>query len=113
VLLGKNSIDESCIERGIALAKYEHAVKKYLAVGESITREGGLQREIRLLVERAGGSMKLRDLQRKVNYDDYGTELWYRVYGGLLRSNILVETGTGKHGDPKLVRVAQPMLKRR
>jgi hypothetical protein len=111
VLLGKDSVDESCIERGIALAKYEHQIKNYLAVGESITREGGLQREIRLLVERAEGSMKLRDLQRKVNYDDYGTELWYRVYGGLLRSNILVETGTGKHGDPKLVRVVQPMLR--
>jgi hypothetical protein len=75
VLLGETSINEGCIDRGIALAKYENAVKNYLAVGESITREGGLQREIRLHVERAGGSMKLRDLQRKVNYDDYGTEL--------------------------------------
>jgi len=111
VLLGKTSVDESCVERGIALSKYEWAVKKYLAVGESITREGGLQREIRLIVERAGGSMKLRDLQRKVHYDDYGTELWYRVYGGLLRSFILTETGTGKPGDPKIVKVLQPMLR--
>jgi hypothetical protein len=111
VLLGKTSVDESCVERGIALSKYEWAVKKYLAVGESITREGGLQREIRLIVERAGGSMKLRDLQRKVHYDDYGTELWYRVYGGLLRSSILTETGTGKPGDPKTVKVLQPMLR--
>jgi hypothetical protein len=111
VLLGKNSVDESCVERGIALSKYEWAVKNYLAVGESITREGGLQREIRLIVERAGGSMKLRDLQRKVSYDNYGTELWYRVYGGLLRSSILTETGTGKHADPKIVRVLQPMLR--
>ena len=110
VLLGRDSIDESCIERGIVLAKYEWAVKKYLQVGESITREGGLQREIRLHVERAGGSMKLRDLQRKVSYDNYGTELWYRVYGGLIRGGILAETGTGKHGDPKIVGVLVPML---
>jgi len=111
VLLGRDTVDPECIERGIALSKYEWATKKYLSVGESITREGGLQREIRLMVERAGGSMKLRDLQRKVNYDDYGTELWYRVYGGLLRSKILEETWTGKHNDPKLVRVQQPLLK--
>jgi len=111
VLLGKPSIDETCIERGIALSKYEWAVKKYLAVGEAISREGGLQREIRLHVERAGGSMKLRDLQRKVNYDDYGVSLWRQVYGGLITSRILDETGTGKHGSPVIVRVLQPMLK--
>ncbi len=111
VLLGKPSIDETCIERGIALSKYEWAVKKYLAVGEAISREGGLQREIRLHIERAGGSMKLRDLQRKVNYDDYGVSLWRQVYGGLITSRILDETGTGKHGSPVIVRVLQPMLK--
>jgi hypothetical protein len=111
VLLGKDSVDESCIEKGIALSRYEWAVKKYLAVGESITREGGLQREIRLHIERAGGVMKLRDLQRKVHYDDYGTELWKRVYGGLLASKVLEETWTGKHNDPKWVRVLQPLLK--
>jgi len=37
--------------------------------------------------------------------------LWYRVYGGLLRSFILTETGTGKPGDPKVVKVLQPMLR--
>lgn len=111
VLLGKDSIDENCIERGIALAKYEHAAKKYLAVGESITRDGALQREIRLTIERAGGSMKVRDLQRKVNYDDYDTGLWYRVYGGLLLNKILVETGAGVPGDPKIVTVLVPLLR--
>ena len=93
------------------MAKYEWAVKKYLAVGEAITREGSLQREIRLLLERAGGAMKLRDLQRKVNYDDYGTKLWGQVYGGLLAAGILEQTGTGVHGDPKMVRVLQTLLR--
>jgi len=110
VLLGRDSIDEGCVERGVALARYEHAVKKYLAVGESITREGSLQREMRLVLERAGGSMKLRDLQRKVSYDNYSTDLWYRVYGGLVRSGLLTETGAGKPGDPKLVKVVVPLL---
>jgi hypothetical protein len=110
VLLGRDSVDEECVDRGIALSKYEWAVKKYLAVGESISREGSLQREIRLVVERAGGSMKPRDLQRKVNYDDYGTALWYQVYGGLIRSNIISETGSGKHGDPKVVNILVPLL---
>lgn len=55
--------------------------------------------------------MRLRDLQRKVHYDDYGTELWYRVYGGLIRGGILAETWTGKHNDPKMVSVLVPLLK--
>ena len=54
--------------------------------------------------------MKLRDLQRKVSYDNYSTDLWYRVYGGLVRSGLLTETGAGKPGDPKLVKVVVPLL---
>jgi hypothetical protein len=111
VLLGRDSIDDECISRGIALSKYEHAVKEYLQVGEAFTRDAAIQREIRLTVERAGGSIKLRELQRKVNYDAHGTTLWYATYGQLLRSGILAESGAGIPGDPKLVKVIVPLLR--
>jgi Bifunctional DNA primase/polymerase, N-terminal/Primase C terminal 1 (PriCT-1) len=111
ILLGRTSVDEDCVERGIALSKYEDAVKKYTAIGEAMNRESGLQREIRQHIERAGGSMKLRDLQRKVSYDNYSTDLWYRVYGGLVRSKLIAESGKGIPGDPFMVRVLVPLIR--
>jgi hypothetical protein len=112
VLLGRDSIDEGCIERGIALAKYENQAKHYLQVGEAITREGTFQREIRLHAERAGGKIKLRDLQRLVRHDDIGTDNWRKLYGGLLSAGILSESGAGGHRwDPKIVTVLVPLMR--
>lgn len=110
VLLGKDVIDGPCLERGIALSNYESQVKKFLNIGESITLEGRHQREIRQIVERNGGSMSLRDLKRKVNYDDFGSSLWLKVYGGLLRDGTLKETGMGQKGDPAIVNVLVPLM---
>src|SRR5205085_2366730 len=53
ILLGRDSIDDDCAERGIALSIYENAVKNYLNVGEAFSQEAALQRELRLVLERA------------------------------------------------------------
>jgi hypothetical protein len=111
ILLGRDLIDGGCVERGVALAKYEDQVKRYLQVGEAITREGSFQREIRLHAERAGGRIKLRDLQRLVRHDDIGTENWRKLYGGLLGAGIFAESGTGVPGDPKIVTVLVPLMR--
>ena len=111
VLLGRDSIDDECVSRGIALSKYEHAVKEYLQVGEAVTRQGSIQREIRLTVERAGGSIRLRDLQRKMHFDDLGTTLWYETYTRLVSAQILAESGAGVPGDPKIVKVLAPLMR--
>lgn len=101
--LGRTEIDEGCIERALAIANYELAVKKYLAAFESTTKEGALQGEIIQLLQRNGGTVTTRELDRALHPERHGTFLWSRVYGGLISAGWIAETGTGKRGDPKQI----------
>jgi hypothetical protein len=101
--LGKDEIDESCMERALAIANYELAVKKYLAAFESTTKEGALQGEIIQILQRNGGKLNLRDLERALRPLKHGTYLWDRVYKGLLNAGWICESGSGVKGDPKQV----------
>jgi hypothetical protein len=101
--MGKDEIDESCVERALAIANYELAVKKYLAAFESTTKEGALQGEIIQLLQRNGGAMTTRQLERALHPERHGTFLWARVYGGLVNAGWIAETGTGAKGSPKQI----------
>lgn len=101
--MGKAEIDESCIERALAIANYELAVKKYLAAFESTTKEGALQGEIIQLLQRNGGTVTTRELDRVMHPERHGTFLWSRVYGGLINAGWIAETGTGAKGSPKQI----------
>jgi Bifunctional DNA primase/polymerase, N-terminal/Primase C terminal 1 (PriCT-1) len=101
--LGKDEIDEGCIERALAIANYEIAVKKYLAAFESTTKEGALQGEIIQLLQRNGGQVGTRELERALHPERHGTFLWSRVYGGLLNAGWIAETGNGTKGQPKQI----------
>ncbi len=101
--LGKDEIDESCIERALAIANYELAVKKYLAAFESTTKEGALQGEIIQLLQRNGGKVTGRELDRAMHPERHGTFLWSRVYGGLVSSGWIAESGKGTKGEPKQI----------
>lgn len=101
--LGRDEIDEGCIERALAIANYELGVKKYLAAFESTTKEGALQGEIIQLLQRNGGAVTTRELDRALHPERHGTFLWSRVYGGLINAGWIAETGTGRKGDPKQI----------
>jgi len=103
--LGLTTIDDECIERAVAIVKYEMAVKKYLKSYEATTKEGQIQQDIRRHLEFARGRMLKRDLTRDLHADRHGTTLWGHSYGGLIKHGIIREEGTGQKGDPAYVQL--------
>lgn len=105
--LGLEEIDGECVERAVAIVKYEIAVKSYLKSYESLTREGQIQQEIRRNLELAKGRLPKRDLLRQLNYDRYGTTLWNQAYYGLIKASIIREEGGGTRSNPAFVQLLQ------
>lgn len=101
VQMGKSVVDSGCIERGIALETYNIQVKKFLNVREAETREAVIQNHIIQLLMQNEGVIPMRDLNRRMHPDRYGTALWYSCYAGLIKSGWTAEVGTGVPGDPK------------
>ncbi len=108
--LGLDSITESCVERGLAVANYEKAVKKYLGSPEAETRIAAAQIKYRRLLERKfDGRAKTRDMERAMNSNRYGTEGWYRIYDGLKKAGIIAEIGGNMPGTIKEVVIREPL----
>jgi len=101
--MGKNEIDESCIERALAIVKYGVAVKKYLRTFESHNRDSALQQKILHCLRRNGGSMEERGLHRAIHPERYGTFMYGRAYQGLISGGWIAETGAGTKGEPKQI----------
>jgi len=101
--MGKKEVDESCVERALAIVKYGFAVKKYLKTFESLTKEGDLQQKIIHVLRRNGGAVTERELNRAVHPERYGTFMWGRAFQGLVSSGWIAETGDGTKGKPKQV----------
>jgi hypothetical protein len=101
--LGLDEIDETCVERALALVDYELKVKSYIKVYEASTKEGSIQQEIRHQLRNSGGSMFIRDLQRLTHYNREGTFLWMNAFKGMSNSGEISLSGTGVKGDPKTV----------
>jgi hypothetical protein len=101
VQMGRDSVTEDCIERGIALETYNIQVKKYLNVREAETREATIQNHIIQILMQSGGSILMRELNKRMRPDRYGTALWYNCYSGLIKNGWTAEVGTGVPGDPR------------
>jgi len=101
--LGLDEIDEEVIERGVALAKYEQAVKKYIQTFEASTREGSHQMEAMHHLRNAGGRMTRRDFDRAMHPERLGSSLWSSVFGGMIKMGWIELKGTGHKGDPEMV----------
>lgn len=98
--LGKDTIDDACIERAIAICRYEIAAKKYLKVFQSTTKEGSIQNQIIHTLQRNQGVMDRRDLERIIHPLDFGTSLFGQCYYGLMKAGYITECGTGVKNDP-------------
>jgi hypothetical protein len=106
--LGRDTIDDDCIERAYALVQYEIAVKKHFSVQAARTREAQIQNEIRRTLEKQPDlRMPTRDLERVCKAHQYGTSLWGQAYTGLIRAGIIRLEGTGKKGDPFVTQALQ------
>lgn len=101
--LGRDDIDEECIERACMLIDYEIAVKKFLQTYEAVTREGQLQQQLFAMLRNNGGQMRVRQLEHKMHVARLGTSLWYKTYTGAVKSGWIYESGTGTKGDPAIV----------
>ncbi len=101
--MGKTEIDESCVERALAIVKYGIAVKKYFKTFESHNRESDLQQKIIHFLRSKGGAVEERDLHRVMHPERYGTFMWGRSYQGLIQSGWIAESGKGTKGEPKQV----------
>lgn len=98
--LGRDEIDEECVERALAIGEYELAVKKYLAAFEATTREGALQSKIIQLLQRNAGQVTYRKLSQVMHPERHGTSLWKKVYNGLIENGWIAETGKGTKTEP-------------
>ena len=108
--LGHDTITEGDIERGLAVAEYEKAVKTYLGSPEAETKIAAAQIKYRRTLERKfDGRALVRDMERTMSSHRYGTEGWYRIYNGLKQAGIIAELGTGERGSPKEVIVRIPL----
>jgi hypothetical protein len=101
--LGREEIDEECLERGLALSKYELEVKNWLKVFEAETREARNQQEAMYWIERRGGVVEKRILERLLHVERIGTYQWAMAYKGMVMAGWIAETGTGIKGDPIIV----------
>lgn len=107
--LGRDCIDDECIERAVALVKYEMAVKKYHRVHAAVTKEGQIQQDIRRVLEaQPKARMEKNALLKACKASQYGTTMWSMAYGGLTKYRIIAESGAGVKGDPCFVRVLVP-----
>ena len=98
--LGRDEIDADCIERALALVEYERVVKRYVQTYEASTKEGAVQIELRLLLKRNGGEMSMRDVERAMHPERFGTSLWNMAYQGLIKNRVVRQVGNGKKGSP-------------
>jgi Bifunctional DNA primase/polymerase, N-terminal len=107
--MGLTEIDEDCVERGIALARYEAEVKKYLMTFEAKNDESNIQQSLMRLLKKSNGRLTYREVERKLSIGRYGTTLWNRAFFGLINSGYIVQEGRGAKGDPKCVRMIRDM----
>ncbi len=88
--LGRDLIDSECIARGLAIVRYELAVKDYLKLVEADSKQAVLEIKIRRLLEDAPqGTLSTRELERKANAHRYGTFNWRNAINGLLQAGVI------------------------
>lgn len=107
--LGLSEIDEDCVERGIALVKYEQAVKKYLMAFEAKNEQAAIEIGVVRLLKKNHGMLPTRIIERDLHVERFGTTLWYKAFKGLQLAGYIHESGKGVKGDPKICRLLRDM----
>ena len=107
--LGLTEIDEDCVERGIAMVRYEAEARAYQKAHESRTEEAKIQRLIMKRIKKYKGQVDKRTLEREVHASRYGTSLWRKAFYGLVTEGYIAESGSGAKGDTRYVHMLREM----
>src|SRR5579864_246816 len=100
--LGRDEIDEDCIERAVAVIDYEKAVKRYFRTYETRPREAEIQMSIQSYLMQHDGIAPTRDVDRELHgTETWGAFLWLQAAKALVIAGKMAEEGSGKKGDPK------------
>lgn len=105
--LGRDEIDDDCVERALTLAEYERKTKRYLHLFEASTQEGSVQMQILDHLRRVDGTVEVRKLQKATHAESYGTSVWLKAYNGLIGMEWIVIHGTGGPGDPRRAQITE------
>lgn len=103
--LGRDTIDDECIERGLALAEYDFLVKKYLHTYEADNPQAKLECSIRFCLMRNNGIMTMRELRRSCHAGRAGLHNWGRAIETLAAHGFISVTGAGTKMDAKWVKL--------
>lgn len=104
--LGRDSIDEDCTERGLAIEAYNEQVKRYLTIVDAENKYGAAQMQIvGLLQKQTNFQMPKHELERTMHFMRYAVGGWADIYGGLMKAGIIREVGQGKKGSPVMVQL--------
>lgn len=105
--LGRASIDDDCINRAYALAKYRQDVLAYLDPIEGETLQGKKQLTIIRELRRNAGKMPYRSLKHELGGEKWGTGMWDSCFNGLVNSGRIAVReaikGYGPDQRPKMV----------
>jgi hypothetical protein len=82
--LGKQIVDESCLERAAALVKYREQAAAYLAPIEADNAQARLQQEIIRELKQNRGRLSYRELCRELSYNRTGSYQWNQAFNGLI-----------------------------
>lgn len=108
--LGKTEIDDDCLSRGIDLARYEKAVKRWLGGNdEAVDKLASAQNKFcRMLQRQPNGMMSQFAAERGMNHNRYSTEFWWRIVNGLVKSQ-RISILPGRRKDSTMIRLLQVM----
>ena len=90
--MGLDSITYDCVERGVAIVKYEHGLKKYLMPFEANNDESSIQQRIMQMLYRAKGRVALRELEDVLHPARFGLSVWNKAMGQLQAQRYIVVT---------------------
>jgi Bifunctional DNA primase/polymerase, N-terminal len=105
--LGHDSITDEDVERAIAIVDYEQAVKRRIRPSDADNVLAAAQIRIYDYLYDNGGQAVKRDMESDLNARQLGTKLWDEAFGGLIKNRTIIPFGSGRKGDPIVLRLAR------
>jgi hypothetical protein len=100
--MGKQIVDECCLERAAALVKYREQAAAYLAPIEADNAQARLQQEIIRELKQNRGKLSYRELCRELNYTRIGSYQWDQAFKGIISDEqIFLFEEPGSRGQVK------------
>lgn len=106
---GFDEINEYCVDRAVAITKYEIETKQYLQMFEARNEESQIQQLVMKHLRMNGGKMPKRALEKKIHPSRYGTSRWNIAYGSMIKYGYIREVGDGTRSNSIYVEYLRPI----